>query len=94
MKKIEKKWFVIVLLLIIIVFQGLVIAGITSNVTMNDLLRVYNYQGNCIPDEATAVSYGKLIYRAKTGIDHDEQDFGVKYDKEVNAWNVFLYIFK
>ena len=89
-KHIDKKWYILILLLVVIIFQTIILVQMKSQLNEHGLLFAFNYRGNCIPDETTAVQYGKIIYKVRTGIDYNDYDFGVEYDKSLDAWNVWL----
>ena len=86
----DKKWCVLVLLLFIIIVETIVSLNMKAQIAENDMLQVFNYKGNCIPDEETALQYGKILYRVRTGIIYDDSDFGVIYNDSLEAWNVWL----
>ncbi len=89
-KKADKKTYIIIFLLIVIVVQSVVFCKKRSEIIDKNFLITHNFKGNCIPDEETAIEYGKLIYKVRTGKEYTNDDFNVRYDENNKTWNVVL----
>ena len=96
MKKfLKNKYNVIITLLFgAILFLSAVVVVRSKPMICDWNLIKYNFRGGCVPDEESAIEIAKVVYKARSGIDFESDEFKVSYDKENNAWNVRLVDYK
>ena len=91
----KKKYHIIIVLQLIVILTLLLVFMVNSKPIISEWdLIAYNFQGNCVPDEESAIEIAKVIYKTRSGIDFESDEFKVSYDEQLQAWNVRLIDYK